>query len=381
MQHYSFVFNLKYLLFLIIIIYTSLNINLFKEINKQLLVILLFFISFFVLFPLVGYFRAYESQILINCFLSFIYILFLYFTSHTVKSKDILDSVINILFFSVLAFLIIVYIIYGNDLFNFGNISNAFNLDNRLRQTYGLKHANTLGNLCFVYFLVSFYKKTYIKQKPILLRLYYFFDVIVFFMLLNSGSRTSLTSIAIFFTVYLLSRYVFFYNKKQTFISFIFGFLILTLLIILYINIQDYIDKDEILKNTNRYYGWLQTYNYIKNTHFYTGLGYVNISYFYNNSFTIPLITDNWFLYIFVTLGVMGILGITIILLLIIYNFAIYNKKYIDSKFPFYLSLFFSVLYYSSFEVVFFMPSELLSYLFWILIFNYLEIINSNIKE
>ncbi|WP_212937073.1 hypothetical protein, partial [Bacillus hominis] len=161
----------------------------FTKIPKIFIVL----IATFVLFPLIGFLKYGSYQIVLNAMLSLIYILLLMVTLNIIKEEIVYRKMIDILYYSVFVFLLLLLILNGESLININNITNAFNLDDRIRQTYGLKHANTLGNICLIFIIVGLKKKQwciYKKEKIFIL----FLEAIALFVMLNSGSRTALTA-------------------------------------------------------------------------------------------------------------------------------------------------------------------------------------------
>jgi hypothetical protein len=265
--------------------------------------------------------------------------------------------------------------INGLDLLNITNIQAAFNLEERLRQTYGLRHPNTLGNLCFIYIVLTLYKFTYLKMTKLITCLDVGATGLVVIVMLTSGSRTALSASFLFLILFALNKVVFFRSQIVNRVSILFTALILLGTTLVSLNYIKGLDYKELLSNTNRYYNWIYTLDYLKFHHMnpFTGLGYYNISYFYNvMEFSAKLMTDNWYILTYITVGYIGLFIFFVVLSIIIHNFMTYRDKYKDRYFSFFISLLIVCMYYSVFEVMLFVPSELLSLLLWIsILYNF----------
>ncbi|MNP21729.1 hypothetical protein D3C76_1143600 [compost metagenome] len=106
----------------------------------------------------------------------------------------------------------------------------------------------------------------------------------------------------------------------------------------------------------------------------FIGLGFYNMSYFYNvMDFSTKLLTDNWYILTYITVGFIGLFIFFVVLCWIFQHWFAYDNKYNDPHFPFFVTLMLVCLYYSIFEVMLFVPSELLSLLLWSSILFYYE--------
>lgn len=370
------ILNLKYIVYIIGIIYVFINNKLFfKFKNRRIYYILLTMIFGFMVLPLAGFFIKYDFQIILNVFLFFVYIIFLLAVSFVINKEKMFNPIIKVITNTLLLFIVFIIFKNGTDLLNVNNIITAFNIEDRYRQSYGLKHPNTLGNICFVFISLTVYRLFYTKQKKISIAIGIFSLLIVFLVMLTSGSRTALMSTSLLAVICAVNSVFVFKNKLLNRISIILNTLFTILLVLIAFYFREMFNIGELLAKSNRYYYWIDTIQYLnRHMNIFIGLGFVNISYFYSSySFSTNLITDNWFLYTYMTLGVLGILSIIIIIGIILANFITYKGKYRDRKFSFFMGFFLVCIFYSSFEVTYFAPSELLSLINWILIFFYLE--------
>lgn len=370
------ILNLKYIVYIIGIIYVFINNKLFfKFKNRRIYYILLTMIFGFMVLPLAGFFIKYDFQIILNVFLFFVYIIFLLAVSFVINKEKMFNPIIKVITNTLLLFIVFIIFKNGTDLLNVNNIITAFNIEDRYRQSYGLKHPNTLGNICFVFISLTVYRLFYTKQKKISIAIGIFSLLIVFLVMLTSGSRTALMSTSLLAVICAVNSVFVFKNKLLNRISIILNTLLTILLVLIAFYFREMFNIGELLAKSNRYYYWIDTIQYLnRHMNIFIGLGFVNISYFYSSyNFSTNLITDNWFLYTYMTLGVLGILSIIIIIGIILANFITYKGKYRDRAFSFFIGFFLVCIFYSSFEVTYFAPSELLSLINWILIFFYLE--------
>lgn len=209
------------------------------------------------------------------------------------------------------------------------NIITAFNIEDRYRQFHGLKYPNTLEHICFVFISLTVYRLFYNRQEKISIAIGIFNLLIVFLVMLTSGSITALMSTSLLAIICAVSSVFVFKNKLLNRISIILNILLTILLVLIAFYFREMFNVGELLAKSNRYYYWIDTIQYLnRHMNIFIDLGFVNISYFYSSySFSTNLITDNWFLYTYMTLGVLGILSIIIIIGIILSNFITYKGK------------------------------------------------------
>lgn len=379
------VLYLKYLLFLIIIIYYSMIINKDKSRKHHILKLILILLFGYTVPTSINLIISGDKQILFNILLTCMYIYFLFITTKVLVEFNYFHEFMNVFRVTLLIFICLVVFINGLNLLNITNIQAAFNLEDRLRQTYGLRHPNTLGNLCFIFNVLTIHKLTYLKTTKLKTCLDLIVWALVIIVMLTSGSRTALSASLLFLMLFALNRFVFFRSQIVNRVSVLFTVLILLVTSLVSLNYIKGLDYKELLSNTNRYYNWIYTLDYLKFHHMnpFTGLGYYNMSYFYNvMEFTAELMTDNWYILTYITVGFIGLFIFFIVLLMIIHNFVTYRDKYKDRYFPFFISLLVVCMYYSIFEVMLFVPSELLSLLLWIsILYNFERMSNFSVAN
>ncbi|WP_312193489.1 hypothetical protein [Exiguobacterium sp.] len=371
-NQFAFILNLKYIIFMIICIY----ILVFYKVQKQKILIQIIYMLLAITFcviPIIGLINFSNIQIFYNMALYFIYILYLYLMTCVVTQENLVSKLITLFFYITLIYL--VYLIFSTQisLFNISDIKNAFNLDDRIRQDFGLKHANTAGLIGFVGILLCTYKMYFDNKKNFLV--YLLGIVVPIIIILNSGSRTALTGVLIFWMVLIYKHYK--KNLRTRFKNVYFILLWISLLFSIFTYlIYSNLNYSIILENSNRYYGWVNTFDYINQfNNIIVGTGFVNISYFYDNINTI-IITDNWYIYTYMTLGLLGIIVMVILLIsLFIYFIKDFRKnkdKNVIKMNIYVYSIFVSCMYYAIFEITLMVPSEIISLLLWLLIGFYI---------
>jgi len=373
--------NVKYIIFVIIICYYLLfaKIKLFF-INKDLSKIILILFFCFSVPTLINLIVAKDIVIFFNIILTLIYIVFLLVSIKVLIVNNFFDDLIKIIHITIFIFVVIVLFREGFNFLGFGDILRAFNVEARVRQIYGFRHANTLGNIGFIFTSVTLYRLISNKLNKIKVAIILGMLFFMLYVMLTTGSRTALTATFILVSIYILSRHVYFKSKKSNAIGIIFTFMASILLILLVFNSLSNININDLLEDSNRYYHWVNTLKFLnENMNFLIGLGFYNISYFYSGiSFGSALTSDNWYIYTFMTTGAIGIFLILTVVIIFFSNLIRYQGKYNEALFSFVVSFFLVSLYYAMFEVTFFIPSELMSFLLWCTAFFYMEKIALN---
>ncbi|MGF7046294.1 hypothetical protein J2T13_000770 [Paenibacillus sp. DS2015] len=379
-QSNPIILNVKYLMFLMIIIYYSISMKQDKSKKVHIFKVILILLFGYTIPTLINLFISGDIQILFNILLTCMYIYFLFITTKVLDEFNYFHELIKVFWVSLLVFICLVVFINGLNLLNITNIQAAFNLEERSRQTYGLRHPNTLGNLCFIFNVLTIYKVTYLKTTKLKTCIDLGVMALVIMIMLTSGSRTALSASLLFLILFVLNRVIFFRSQIVNRISILFTVLILIVTLLVSLNYIKGLDYKELLSNTNRFYNWIYTLDYLKFHHMnpFTGLGYYNMSYFYNvMEFSAKLMTDNWYILTYITVGYIGLFIFSIVLLMIVRNLVMFQDKYKDPQFSFFVSLLVVCMYYSIFEVMLFVPSELLSLLLWTsILYNFERISN-----
>lgn len=247
--------------------------------------------------------------------------------------------------------------------FNAGQLFINIISNERVDRTYlGFSNPNMLGLvlmialLCSIYFLL--FVKRY-KMRNAFLTLFYIF------LLLNTGSRTSIVAPLVAAIVYC---YFLLLKKMNSYTRIIFYCSMFAAgIIILFITLNNvsfslsYLDQ----LTSGRILRQLSTINFLSNTNRLSfGLGNLNSGALYSGQLPISnaLNTDNSPIFLITTIGLVGLFFVILSLMLIYLN--------IPSKAIFYKSLFFCWFVTSLFEHTLFVPSSLASLFFLVILQN-----------
>jgi len=370
------IMNLKYMMFIVIIGYYILfrGVKL-KYANADLTKIKFILLFCYSIPTLINLFAKQDISILMNILLTVTYIVFLLVTIRVLTVNKLFYDFVKIIHATIFIFVSVVLIKEGFGFIGYNDIMKAFNVEGRIRQIYGFRHSNTLGNVCFIFISLSLYRLITESLRKGTLLLLYSTTCLIFYVMLASGSRTAVSATLLLVFLYLLNRHIYFKSKKSNAVGIIFTSLCAVLLGLLAYNHYTNINLEELLQDTNRYFYWVNTLSFLQeNMNQLTGLGFYNISYFYTSlSFGTALTSDNWYIYTYMTLGLIGLMLLVVVVIIFISNLVKYVGKYNEALFSFVVSLFSVSLYYAVFEVTFFIPSELMSLLLWCTVFYYME--------
>lgn len=354
--------SIKYFLLPLIIVVFILHKQLKVKVIKKINFVFILQLFLFVLYPLLYTNYIFSLQTLSYSIISFLFIIVIFLIASVCNSKNQVVEFNKRLFIVLSAFLIVMYLLNFSSLLSINNILNAFNLQDRSRATYGFIHPNFLGGACYINLLIFVYlllNKQITRRKSIV-----YFTIIGFtiLLLLNCGSRGAIFSFTIFITLLIVFKLI---PKVNMLLRCVVLSLYGLIMVIAFRLLVGY-NFTNLIDATNRSDNWSLSLNYMVNqANIYTGVGYVNPNYFYNSVYKF-LGTDNWFLYTFITQGIIGIIVVLAIIIVLLIN-AI-KIKHSNDRF-FYISFIFSFIFYSFFENIFFNPSLLISLYFWIMLF------------
>jgi hypothetical protein len=275
------------------------------------------------------------------------------------------------------------YLINFNGIDFIKSIGTLFTRDvsNRYRYTYGLYHPNATGNLCLLEFTLSFYIRKILdtnmnKGKKVL---FYIINAVTVIMLFSTASRSSITGVLIFLLIYSfinldgINEKINFKLDKNIFscIKVLIMFFIIILIIITF----NYADIENILYNSNRLGGFI--YNIpilISENKIWTGLGFVDSALFGQNVLIYSSMTyiDNYYLYVLITTGIIGI-AIVIITIIMIITKLYFTKIHCKKEKNIVLSIFLTLLYCGFFETCVIYPTFLSSFVILIICLSFIE--------
>ncbi|MFB8422097.1 O-antigen ligase family protein [Priestia megaterium] len=363
--------NLKYVLLIMVMIVCMLLKIKNEYPNKRQTSIFIMMVLLFTFYPLASKIMTSETQIFLYSMVSLSLIIFSFWASIVINYYNLLERLSITLYISLLVFIFYSYMTSNHSIFNFDSILASFDQENRQRPDFGFNHPGTAGSLAFLFLINSFnLRVSIIKQK----RTYFvmvILELLVLLYLINTGSRGAIFSTVFFFTSYYLIKYTI---LKLTLQKIFFGIVLYTLIFLLLANIIPALNIAELNNiSSGRIYNWISTIDYLSNSNnLLLGLGYFNTNYFYSDSNPYNFLSsDNWFVYITITLGLIGVF-LSILLFFYILSVLLRSKQ-VDSKNTqlYSICLFLTICYYSTLENLIFNPSMLLCLYLWIWIFSY----------
>lgn len=234
----------------------------------------------------------------------------------------------------------------------------------------GFSNPNMLGLILMIALLSSMYFLLFVKRYK---TLNLFLTLFYLFLLLNTGSRTSLVAPFVAVVIY---GYFLLLRKINSYTRMVFYCVtIAAVIIILFVALNNVSFSLSSLDRlaSGRISRQLTTINFLSDTNRLSfGLGNLNSGALYSGKLHVnnALNTDNSPIFLLTTIGLVGLLFVIITLILLYFN--------IPSKAIFYKSLFFCWLVTALFEHTLFVPSSLTSLFFLVALLN---IHTADIKE
>ena len=183
-------------------------------------------------------------------------------------------------------------------------VNNFFKGYTRERYAFGFYHPNAVANIALCIILLSILLMVENGKRKI----YIIIDIIMCYLILVSSSRTSVCALILFFVLYMYS------NLKQKIFNKHWKVLINTVLIII-LGLLLLISNNNIAESlfvvSNRSYNFI--YNIpilIKSGRFLIGLGFVGSGEFYQLHVYNTFFVDNYFLYVLMSTGLIGLVFI-----------------------------------------------------------------------
>ena len=212
------------------------------------------------------------------------------------------------------------YVLYGMPLTAFSNISGILSTNGRYRESFGVFNVNSTGNLAAVTIIMSFLLLAYIKDNTMKKRklwivLITVLDVFTFIVLLSSGSRNSILQIILFILVYFYLNITELRqisgcskNALRTFILIVVGVMIC-------FNLKEEIW--DLFVSSLRFKSFvIDIPIFIESKRILRGLGIFNVGLFAKgqNAYGNTVNVDNYYLYVLLETGIMGIILILFVL-------------------------------------------------------------------
>lgn len=341
--------------------------------NRKANLILSIMLVLFVFYQLFNIHSNYIFETILDSVRNFLTIINIYMISIYMYYNKCEQRIIIITYFIMCIFIITMY---GNNFDNFAGlkaISNVFDRDLRYRNSFGLFHENAMGNLCYVSLILSFYILKNLRNNTLILRCSVFFmNIGIIFVLISTSSRTSITSLILFLIIFYMRKMMTQPNIDKAYINNIVKVVCVTIGIEIFITVLinfiykvkdkglgDFIDQTNRLSNFEINIPIL--YNNNKEL---VGVGlFKALSEVYGGTNYL----DNWYLYMFVTTGYIG-LTISIILLCIVSFYILHKSSYTLLE-EVTIAFFISQLYYNLFESFLYNDNYLNSFVLWIFIF------------
>lgn len=292
----------------------------------------------------------YKSQIMFWSII-LVTVLFIY-------KYNLLETFIKTSFFVLLLVLFVQFITNITE-FDLSNIWNIMNKDKRTRANFGFGHYNALGASCICILVLStmFSKKFTTKIRAFI----YGGRILAILMLLCSASRSSITSLLVFFVIYVSV------GINDLDISKRLKILIKILLAVVILSISFWVllevDLEDILLESQRFLIFEYALPlFLKSGRVFIGLGFASNTA-YGTGLT-PYTTywiDNGYIYYLVTTGILGFLMIVgAIAVIFLCQYKMRTTSFGKKVF----SLYIMYLYGSLFEVTIFMSGAIVNYIY-----------------
>ncbi len=294
------------------------KIVIYKGFSESLVVRLLLFYSFFTVLTLFSPMKEYAVDEYLG-FLKFFVIIYL--MVYTQRNFGGVRQFLKISYYTTSLFVIYLYAINDVSLNIANNISNAFFGENRIRAAYGFYNVNGMGNLVAMSLIIGVLLLDGINQEELRFKsirrvVIFVLEVFEFAVLVSTGSRNAIVTIMAFLLSFIFMHITDIKNMSGS------SKRILQILIIIVgasIVIWGYMDSIySLLEASYRLNGFTINLPLLtKNNRLFFGLGVFSPGLFglhqvrYGPSFTL----DNYYLYILMETGVVGLLIISYLLL------------------------------------------------------------------
>lgn len=345
-----------------------------KVLGKESRRMLCGFLLLFLISLIHTQFVEYASYIYLEIITYFLFVINLFFLTRIILRLNCYKEIIWITIFTVAIFVLVLFVIYVEPVGGITLLSNAFSGINRYRNTFGLYHANQTGNIANLLFILSFYCLHYSKNNRSKIFIYFLF-VISMYMILASASRNAILSLGIFCIVYMCFFLYYRFNMSSRIL------IIVISVSILFCVVQS-IDFNYLISMSLRGDNFIGNLPNLKSfSDWLIGLGMVGSGYFMLGfSFYKTTYIDNYFLYVLMTSGIIGILLVYIPIIRIFYN-IVRKKNIFNEDKNFIISLMIMMFFSSMFETNLLYPQFVSSFIYWMMIIFFIEEKNKRLKE
>ncbi|MCS6132373.1 hypothetical protein DWV13_12190 [Clostridium botulinum] len=358
---------------LIILIFYTVIKNKYILLNKKNFSITISIIFLFSIFSLIFINNEYKDMILINSIKYLIFILNIYFTSCFIYTENEKEFFYRVIYLTTSLFLIICYVHNFDNFEGIKLIGNILNNKLRYRNSYGLYHFNATGYLCLISLLMWRFLAIRYKDKYKCLSIYGIINIVVIIILISTASRNSILSLILFYLgSNILSNIKIgsFKSINFTITRNIFCILLLCGIVVIVFMV---VDIENAIIQTNRLDNYLVNIpTLLQSKRQFIGVGLIDESLFVSHKLYYPTtFIDNWFLYVLLTLGIVGLFMSLVIISRLgkfIFKDIIHNKN----EKIYVVMIFVISLFYSMFESCFLAPGTLISYVFWNIYFIFI---------
>ena len=272
-------------------------------------------------------------------------------------------------YYSIGIVLFSAFVLY-NDKFQFIlHLSNLFSRDSRYRWEYGFYHANFVGNVTICLLLLSFIidqiKKKTNSRVAFSKILCVGINIVSVCMLLASASRSNMLAIIVLGLAFLFANIDEWLPIKRRYTGIIQGFIVILIIMLVLFSGSDN-TYDSLFKLSNRSLNFtINIPSLIANGKVLFGIGYVDAGLFGSNK--LPMATwyvDNSYLYVFLTMGIVGIAWFIFLLARLFLKLRKYDKAFdLNSTFT---CVFVTYLFLGMSETCIFYPTFVSSFVYFV---------------
>lgn len=293
------------------------------------IIFLLYFIFFGLIIGIIVNPNNFADLISENLMQYIIWFLFIFLTLAFIKIYNCFNLFLQTTYYAISIFLLACYIFNFDGLMIFlpSNFISIFVADplSRYRVAFGFSHANNCADFCLLGLIFSiFIKARGIKKNAFWL----ITDIVKFIMILSTSSRGNILGFAIFVA------FLFYFNIENIIggrAHYKYLKILFTIILIIFLGVAIMVASDldfaELFSQTNREFNFtINVPKMLQMDGLWLGIGFIGSGVFgFDSSIGSFTYVDNYYLYVFLTTGIIGCVFIAAILLLIF--FGIRKKK------------------------------------------------------
>lgn len=191
-------------------------------------------------------------------------------------------------------------------------VSNVFGGYTRTRAAFGFYHPNAAANIALCVIVLSSYLVCENKKKTV----YFIIDIFMMYIILATASRTALSTLILFLVLILYSRLLNIIKSNNGKRGLTAGLVLIIITLILF-NSENGVEG--LFTLSNRSYNFV--YNVpvlVKSGRLWIGLGLIGSGEFYQLPQYNTFFVDNYFLYVLMSTGIIGLIFISCFMLFIL---------------------------------------------------------------